>query len=134
MNAAARGIAVFLLSVLLGGCNSPVSTPSSQPAATPTAVAVTTSVPTSAATSIPTGTVSTCGLLTRYASDGNVRLLTIEVGGTSTQYSLQLPGTAPPDLLTNQLVRLFGRRIPTDSGAPQAINLTDYTATPVTGC
>jgi len=82
----------------------------------------------------PTGAVPTCGLLTRYASDGNLRLLTIQVGGSTTQYRLEQPGTAPPDLPTNQFVRLAGRRIPADSGNPQAVNLTDYTATPVTAC
>jgi len=131
MNAAARGIAVTLLAVSLGGCDSQVPTPSPTPAATPTVPAgVTASIP----TSIPTGPVFTCGLLTQYASDGNLRLLTIEAGGITTQYRLEQPGTAPRDLPTNQFVRLAGRRIPADSGNLQAVNLTDYTAAPVTNC
>lgn len=75
----------------------------------------------------------------RYASDGNFKLLNIDVRGTVSQYLLQVGhGNAPDDLGTaNQspfLVRITGTRLPPSTGDPQATYLTDYSVSHVTSC
>lgn len=100
-------------------------------------VAVSTSAPT--ATQTPAPTVDTCGSLVRYASDGNFRLLNVDVRGTVSQYLLQVGrGSAPDDLGTaNQtpfLVRVRGTRLPPSTGDPQATYLTEYSVSRATSC
>ncbi len=88
-------------------------------------------------------TVSLCGRLTRYASDGAHMLLTLEVGTTSRLVNLQyqFARTPPPSDIGDrnargdtQFLQIDGRRRPPDSSASSAITLDDWTLVRVAAC
>ncbi len=158
MSALIRTLRAILITiwVLLGACTGtslPPATPSVSmptPATTATNLRTATSAPTVVATTAaPTGTAGVtavavaCGSVTGYASDGAQMLLTLSAGTTATQYNLQyqFASVRPPadigDRLaskTDQLVQVYGRQVPPDSGSLNAVGLRDFTATRVTTC
>jgi len=158
MSALIRTLRAILITiwVLLGACTGtslPPATPSVSmptPATTATNLRTATSAPTVVATTAaPTGTAGVtavavaCGSVTGYASDGAQMLLTLSAGTTATQYHLQyqFASVRPPadigDRLaskTDQLVQVYGRQVPPDSGSLNAVGLRDFTATRVTTC
>ncbi|MDQ6857795.1 MAG: hypothetical protein M3Z65_02245 [Chloroflexota bacterium] len=143
--AAAAVLVLAVLAVLFAGVRSESPSPhigtlitSAASTLSPTSPATVPGTP-SPATPTPTlnASVSVCGWLVRWASDGNTQLARIEVGGTITEYRLQVGfGSASRESATGipYLVRLAGRHVPADTGSAQAINLVDYNLTRVGSC
>ena len=82
--------------------------------------------------------VSVCGSLVRWASDGNTQLARLDVRGVVTEYRLQVGyGTVaspPSGAGIPYLARITGRQVAPDSGSAQAMNLVDYSLTRVRSC
>lgn len=146
-----RTVLVAACVIALSGCASvsvPVPTPTATALTTtaaPTVAAPVTSAPTTPPTAAPTAPADAvaCGSVTAYASDGAQMHLTLTSGSVSTKYSLQyqFASVRPPadigDRLaskTDQLVEVYGRQVPPDSGALNAVGLRDFTATRVATC
>lgn len=99
--------------------------------------------PAPSATPTVSGQLTTCGLVTGYASDSAHMLLTLNADGSQTQYNLQyqFEASPPPSDLgarfaqhTPQSLRVTGRQAAPDSGTPNAVSLRDWMVTRVDSC